>query len=494
MKPIYLSLVGFVLLVSTPTCVTVQESPVTGQLRAYGYTWEEEVNLGKEYDSEIIAEFGLYDDPQITDSVNEVAERVLLESHMRREGTDPIFKNTPFTFRVLSSPVVNAFALPGGYIYVTRGLLTHLNNEAQLAVVLGHEIGHVAARHGSQNALESTVGIIALIGGALIGEELLGVPGEDILNIAMPVAQLLFLRYSRDDERESDKLGVEYSAMAGYKAQEGSEFFRALKRMSKEEGDFLPGFLSSHPDPGDREKAVIRMANEWEDKGVEQTEIGKDTFLAMIDNMILGENPREGFVEGNTFYHPDLAFKFPIPNSWEVLNEPSQVVIYEKNEKAYMIMQLAEEKTPQQAVEKFAKTDGMSTLSTNDLNVNGFSGYQMETEATDEEGTKYRYQVAALKYKNNVYRFVGLSQTTEFENYRNSFRSIVRGFSRLTDSRILDIEPNRIRLVTLDRDTRFSDLLPKKLPKGITAMDMAILNQVNLNTVLPEGSIVKLIN
>jgi predicted Zn-dependent protease len=493
MKPIYLSLVGFVLLVSSPTCVTVQESPVTGQRRAYGYTWEEEVKLGKEYDAEIIAEFGLYDDPEVTAYVNQVAQKVLLESHMRREGTDPKFKNTPFTFRVLSSPVVNAFALPGGYIYVTRGLLTHLNNEAQLAVVLGHEIGHVAARHGSQNAFESTLGTIALIGGAILGEELLGVPGEDILNLAIPAAQLLFLRYSRDDERESDKLGVEYSALAGYKAQEGSEFFRSLKRMSQQEGDVLPGFLSSHPDPGDREKAVIRMANEWETKGVQQTLIGKDSYLTTIENMMIGENPREGFVEGNTFYHPDLAFKFPIPGEWKVLNEPSQVVIYEKNEKAYMVMQLAEEKTPQEAVEKFARTDGMSTLSTSDLTINGLVGYQMETEAADEEGTKYRYQVAALEYGDNVYRFVGLSQTDAFENYRASFRSIVRGFSRLTDSRILAIQPNRIRLVTLDRDTRFADLLPKTLPKGLNAEAMAILNQVNLNTVVAKGTTVKLL-
>src|SRR5690606_29236122 len=170
-----------------------------------------------------------------------------------REGASAEFVSTPFTFRVLSSPVVNAFALPGGYNYVTRGLLTHMTSEAQLAMVIGHEIGHVAARHASQQALTQQAGSLLLIGGAVLGQELLGVRAQDIMELGGTAAQLLFLRYSRDAERESDKLGVEYSAKSGYDASQGAAFFTTLKRLSEASGSSIPAFMSSHPDPGDRE-------------------------------------------------------------------------------------------------------------------------------------------------------------------------------------------------------------------------------------------------
>jgi predicted Zn-dependent protease len=177
------------------------------------YSWEEEIKIGQDADPQIVAQYGIYDDPEITEYVNNLSNSVLANSHMRREGTDRKFRETEFYFKVLDSPVVNAFALPGGYVYFTRGLMAHLNNEAQLSVVIGHEIGHVAARHASQRALQQQLGQIAVIGGAVIGQELLGLPGASILDMSSQAAQLLFLSYSRDAERESDELGVEYSAI-----------------------------------------------------------------------------------------------------------------------------------------------------------------------------------------------------------------------------------------------------------------------------------------
>ena len=175
---------------------------------------------------------------------------------MKREDTDQKFRETEFYFKVLDSPVVNAFALPGGYVYFTRGLMAHLNNEAQLSVVIGHEIGHVAARHASQRAMRQQLGQIAVIGGAVLGQELLGLPGGNILNLSSQAAELLFLSYSRDAERESDELGVEYAAMTGFTAAEGAEFFTSLKRISEQSGQSIPTMMSTHPDPGERENRI----------------------------------------------------------------------------------------------------------------------------------------------------------------------------------------------------------------------------------------------
>ena len=205
-------------------CV-VQRSPITGQKRAYGYSWAEEIKIGQESDPQIVAQFGLYDDERLAAYVTRIGEAVLAESHLRRPDAAPEYRNTPFTFRVLDSPVVNAFALPGGYIYVTRGLLSHLNNEAQLAVVLGHEVTHVAARHASQRAATQQFGMIGLIGAAIGGQAILGgSAGENILDLGSTAAGLLFLQYGRDDERESDRNGVDYAARVGYKPGEASAF------------------------------------------------------------------------------------------------------------------------------------------------------------------------------------------------------------------------------------------------------------------------------
>ncbi|PSQ90086.1 MAG: peptidase M48, partial [Bacteroidetes bacterium QS_4_64_154] len=140
------------LLTVSTGCVSTGLNPVSGNTRAYGYSWAEEVKLGKKADKQIQNQYGVYEDEELQQYVDEVAQEVLAESHIRRPETPQKFRETEFHFRVLDSPVINAFALPGGYVYVTRGLLAHLNNEAQLAVVLGHEIGHVEARHASQQA------------------------------------------------------------------------------------------------------------------------------------------------------------------------------------------------------------------------------------------------------------------------------------------------------------------------------------------------------
>ena len=213
-------------------CVSFQTSPVSGNKRVYGYSWQEELRLGREADSEIIAQYGLYDNPELAAYIDSLGQLLVGVSHFNRETTPTEYQDTPFTFRVLNSPVVNAFALPGGYVYVTRGLLAHMDNEAQLMLVLGHEIAHVAARHASQRAAEQQFGQLAIIGGAVIGESL-GYDGGQILEMSGTTAQLLFLRYGRDDERESDKLGVEYAAMQGYVAAEGGKFFTTLKRISE---------------------------------------------------------------------------------------------------------------------------------------------------------------------------------------------------------------------------------------------------------------------
>ncbi len=164
-----------------------------------------------------------------------------------------------------------------------------------------HEIGHVAARHSSQRALRQTIGQVAIIGGALIGQEVFGLPGQTLLNLSSTDAQLIFLSYSRDNERESDKLGVEYAALSNYDAAEGAALFTSLKRISEMHGQSIPNFVSTHPDPGERERNIPREANHWRERGHEQTVRIEDRYMEIIDNLIYGEKLNKEPVRLRTF-------------------------------------------------------------------------------------------------------------------------------------------------------------------------------------------------
>lgn len=473
-------------------CV-MQRSPITGQKRAYGYSWDEEVQLGAESDKQIQQQYGVYENEELQKYVEEIGQKVLAKSHMRREDTEQKYKETEFYFRVLNSPVPNAFALPGGYVYVTRGLLGHLKNEAQLAVVLGHEIGHVAARHSSQRAFEQQMGQIALLGGAVAGQELLGVPGGELLNMGSQAAQLLFLSYSREDERESDQLGVEYASMEQYEAADGAGFFTALKRISQQSGQSIPDWASTHPDPSERENRIPQLAREWEEKGYEQTIKGADQFMSIVDGLVFGENPREGFSRDNTFYHPELEFQFSYPSGWTVVNQPTMVGIVNEEEDAIIIMEIDNEAdSPQASVRNFITQEGMTAQGQQQQSINGLDGYQATATATGENDTEYGFYVSALSYGSNIYRFTSYSIAEKYDEYESQFVNSTNSFTTLTDQSILNMQPARLQAYRTDRTADFSSFIPQDLPMEITEEDVAIANQVQLNETIEAGTWIKI--
>lgn len=473
-------------------CFSLGVNPVSGNKRALGYSWEEEIQIGAEADKEIIAQYGLYENEELSNYVSALGQELLSVSHLKREGVAKKFQETEFTFRVLNSPVVNAFALPGGYIYVTRGLLSHLNNEAQLAVVIGHEIGHVAARHASQRAAEQQFGQLAIIGGAVLGESL-GYDGGSILQLSSQTAQLMFLKYGRDDERESDELGVEYSAKKNYQAAEGAEFFTSLERISESQGGGIPTLLSSHPDPGEREQTIPKLAQEWADKGYEQTILDDEEFMNMIDNIMFAENPREGFTEEGVFYHPDLEFQFPVPSGFNLHNQTSAVVMVNDAEDAIIQFTIdSENSNPESSVQSFLSQEGVSPISQTEFSASGLRGYRAVASAQAENGTELQILLSALEYDGNVYQFLSYTTAEQYGEYEPQFRSVPDGFTELTDPDILNVEPVRIQMVNASRTAAFSDLLPNDLPMNIEPLDVAIINQVNLDETIEQGTRLKI--
>ena len=476
-------------------CVTTGTNPISGNQRAYAYSWEEEVKLGTEADKQIQQQYGIYDDKELQQYVDRVAQEVLAESHMRRPGTEAKFRNTEFTFRVLDSPIINAFALPGGYVYVTRGLLAHLNNEAQLAVVLGHEIGHVAGRHASKQAAKQQFMQGLLVGGAVAGQVAFGGNvGQNVLGLGGNAAQLLSLSYSRGNERESDQLGVEYATMAGYDAAEGAAFFTSLKRKQEQSGQSIPTWQSTHPDPGNREDTIIQLAKEW-DKKVPGTSTARnqDAYYASIENIVLGENPRQGFTEDDVFYHPDLKFQFPVPRGWQVQNQTSQVAMIQPDQEAYVLFRISDKDTPAAAASEFAGQKGLKVLERRGETINGREAQRVLAEAQTQQGQVIRVLATYVAYDGRVYNFQGLTTAKQYNAYRGQLERPMYGFDALRAADKLNVKPTRLAIRPVSRSAPFRTFIDRSLlPDDLSDDDLAIINQVQLEGTVEQGRPLKL--
>ncbi|MBN1986549.1 MAG: M48 family metalloprotease, partial [Prolixibacteraceae bacterium] len=339
-----------------PSCAV---NPVTGKKQLMLMSEAQEVELGAQYDPTVIATFGLYEDPELQAFIEERGKELAKISHR---------PNLEYHFRILDSPVINAFAVPGGYIYLTRGILAHFNNEAELIGVMGHELGHITARHTASQQSKQQLGQLLLVGGMIVSEDF-----RQFADYAMQGMQLLFLKFSRDNERQSDKLGVEYASKIGYDAHKMADFFNVLNKMQMEsESGGVPTFFSTHPDPGDRFNDVNKRADSWQDSLKNNNwKVNEDSYLRMIDGIVYGEDPRQGYVESNIFYHPDMKFKFPVPPGWQLENSPIQVQMAPSDGKAAIIFTLAKQKTAAEAAQTTIQELNLTSLESRNITVNG---------------------------------------------------------------------------------------------------------------------------
>jgi predicted Zn-dependent protease len=484
-------LVFFLLLTG---CGTVQRDLVSGNNRSFAYSWSEQVQIGRENHPAIVAQFGAYDDPDLQAYVDRVGQAVLAQSHARRADTPAEVRNTPFTFTVLDSPTINAFALPGGYTYYTRGLLAHMENEAQLAVVIGHEIGHITRQHQSRAAFEQQRAQLGLIGGAILGEAVLGGgAGGTIAQLGGQAAGLLFLKYGRGDERESDQLGVEYASLAGYDASQGSAFFNVLDRVSVQAGtDAIPTWQSTHPDPGEREQTILELAAEWEPRAPGNT-VGTERHMQVIDGVTYGEDPRQGYVEDGLFLHPDLRFRFRVPDGFQVQNSPVRVLMGQLNGQILFVFSLAQAQSAQAAVSALGQQQGVRVVDSGRRSVNGLPAAYAVADVQQEQG-QIRVINFFIEYDGRVYDFAALMAPQAYSQYQQSAVNIIQSFAPLSDARYLNRQPLRIRVVDAPRTGQFDDLMRSilgDLPRGVTMADLAILNQVQQNETIQAGTPLK---
>ncbi len=461
------------------SCAT---NPVTGKKELVLLSEADEIRLGQQSDREVIQVYGLYPDKQLEQYISQLGQKLVRVSHR---------PNLKFTFRLLDSPVINAFAIPGGYVYITRGILAYLNNEAELAGVMGHEIGHVTARHSAKQYTKAQLAQLGLGLGMAFSESFRRVSG-----LAQFGLNLLFLKFSRDDERQADALGVEYATKTGYDATQMANFFVTLERMSAGSAQYgLPDWFSTHPNPAERVQKIRAMAREWQKKvGSQHFQVERNRYLRKLDGLVFGENPRQGFVQNSVFYHPDMKFSFPVPQGWKVHNLPTQVVLQSPDKKAMIQMTLAAESTPAKAADAFIATSKVTVASRQGISVGRFVAEKVISNMPTREG-ELRLLSYFIQKDGQVFVFHGMTPAPLFEKkYRAIFRNTFDHFSELTNSKILAIQPMRLKIVKVSQTAPLKAVLQKHgFRSGEKLNRLALINGMELNQPVQAGMLIKLI-
>lgn len=488
MKRLPLPLPFNLLLISTLFVQSCAVNPVTGKKELMFISEQGEQQMGAQNDPQIVAAFGLYPNDQLQSFINKHGQAMAAISHR---------PNLNYEFKVLDSPVVNAFAVPGGYVYFTRGILAHFNNEAEFIGVLGHEIGHVTARHSARQMTSQYL----MQGGFIVGM----LASEDFAQygeLAMVGIQLLGLSFSRSHESESDKLGVDYSTQIGYDAQQMANFFSTIKRLQDNAGgQTVPNFMSTHPDPEDRYNRVGRLAKKEQTNYPDKSfKVGRDSYLRMIDGLIYGEDPQQGYVADGKFFHPKLLFEFPVPNNWNIANNPSQVDMMPKERQdALMIFTFGRGKTLEAAAKAFIEEAQLSDAQAQRTTINGFEALKVIARQANPQDPDPNKEARIQSYyvndqeKGVIYAFHGMTYAPMYNSYRPIFDQSARGFQRLTDRRRIDVKAERIRIKTVPQNGTFSQVISTLGMPQSRHEELALLNGMALDSPVKKGMLIKVV-
>ena len=462
-------------------------NPVTGKNQVVLMSEAQEIAMGKEADPQIVAQYGLYKDDALQAFITQKGKEMAAISHR---------PNLNYEFKIVDSDVLNAFAVPGGYVYFTRGIMAHFNNEAEFAGVLGHEIGHVAARHSVEQQRNAILGQVGLIAGMVLSPQL-----AQFGEAASQGLGLLFLKFGRDAERESDRLGVEYSSKIGYDAQYMAGFFKTLERKTAQAGsEELPDFLSTHPNPGERNVTVGQLATEWKQKlNLINPKVNGNEYLKRIEGLVYGEDPKQGFLENSVFYHPELKLQFSIPQNWAYQNTPQSVQLAAKDGKAMMMLMLAPGTSLRDAATATMQQYKLQAVDSREVNVNGLSAIavvadqQTQQQEQQQQAAPIRTLSYFIQHGSNIYHLIGVSAVNDFNTYAPFFESSMKSFRELTDASKINKKPERVRIKTVRQDGTLEQALRANNVQDKRLQEFAILNGKQLTDRVSSGTLIKVI-
>lgn len=458
------------------SCAT---NPVSGKREVSLMSEAQEIAIGQQSDAEIRREMGAYDHPELQRYVADIGQRLAALSHR---------PSLPWSFTVVDHPAVNAFALPGGFIYITRGILPYLDDEAELAGVLGHEIAHVTARHSAQQYTRATTGGIGLaVLGIFVPQTQ---PFTDLASTALGVA---FLKYGRDDERESDRVGMDYAARGGWDPRGVPDFLSTLARVNELSERGVPNWLSTHPEPAERVVEALPLAARLATAaGVARN---RDAFLTQIDGITVGDSPKDGIVRGNLFLHPILRFGLEFPEGWDVMNTPDQVAAREPGQPRFMLLQTVDQprgRTIEEIGVSSMTGAGFRRLEGQQMDLNGLDAHVGVYQGRIQGIGEVLMRAAHVMNGRQVYVVAGFAPRGEFPTVDRAIDSAIRSFRPLTAREADEIRPNRLDFYTV----RAGDTWQSIAARGrglVRATDLAIMNGRAVNEQPRTGDRIKVV-
>ncbi|HYV67670.1 MAG TPA: M48 family metalloprotease [Myxococcales bacterium] len=435
-------------------------NPATGNLQLNLVSESQEIDLGKQAAQEVEKSIGLYKDPKLEAYVANLGQALSQKTNR---------PNLPWQFHVVEDAAVNAFALPGGPVYVTRGILGSLMTEAELAGVMGHECGHIAARHSANQMSKAELAQVGLGLGSVLSPEL-----AQLSQVAGAGLQVLFLKFSRDDESQADKLGFAYMANIGYDARQMVDVFKTLERVSNlAGGGKLPEWLQTHPDPENREKAAEERLSElkvdWS-----KAKVNRDEYLSMIDGIVYGEDPRQGYFQGSRFLHPELKFQIAFPAGWQTQNTPQAVAAMSPKQDAIVELAAAGKTSPEEAARKFFSQQGIQRGQPAEVTVSGQRAHASYFAAQTQQGN-IAGLVAFVAYNGTTYALIGYTGDQTLQQYDATFKSFMGSFGPLTDPAALSVQPAKIQIVRVDSDMTVEQF-NQRFPSNLKVDELALIN------------------
>jgi len=452
-------------------------NPATGANQLMLVSEDQEIAMGRQADTAVIATIGLYPDAAWQSYIQRFGARIAANSER---------PNLPWTFRVVDDPAINAFALPGGFIYVTRGLLAHLTSEAQLASVVGHEIGHVTARHTAASMSQQELIGLGLAAGSMVSSQVAKYAGT-----ANQALGILYLKFSRDNESQADQLGLRYMRRAGYDPREMPGVFVMLDREGKASGNAgrLPTWLETHPSPANRVAAITSQIAALP-QDFSGTLVNRDSYERLLSGLVFGINPRQGYFQGGQFSQPDLRFRLTFPSGWTTTNGPQAVVAVSPQGDAAVELSQATQSSADAAARAFVAQQGITAGPSTQVGLGGgLFAVSAPFSAATANGT-LSGTALFVNYGGGVYSIVGYAPEASWSSYQLVAERAERSFQPLTDPAALNVQPQHMDIVTLRASSTIALMLGQRA-SPLTADELALINQVETQTPFASGRLVK---
>ena len=469
------------LLIVIATAIACVTNPATGQRQFNLLSESDEVALGKQSDAQIRQEMGVYGDQALQEYVNRVGQAMAKTSHRPQ---------LPWTFAVVDASAINAFALPGGYIYLTRGILPFLRDEAEMANVLGHEIAHVTAMHGA-TAYSRQQGIGFGLG---IGRIFAPENRQGLFSIAEGAFGLLFLKNGRDAELEADRLGVGYAAGSGWNPSGMAGMLTTLGRLSEASGSSrgVPNFLSTHPLPEDRVEQVQSVANAARTSS--STRVNADEFARRIDGLVFGDSREQGIIRGRDFLHPILRMALQFPQGWQISNGAQQVVAQpEGDQPMAVMMEIVDDggRGPAQAGRARMAEAKLTERAGESTTINGLPAFVgVWSGGTGNEAIVAR--VAFIAHAGRLYQVAGVAAENAFSQADPTFRQVIGSFRGMSAAEADRVQPARVDFQTVRSGDTWTSLA-KSSGGSVSASAVAIMNGADPSSTPKAGTRVRVV-